>query len=239
MTDIFSGIKQKLTEFKSWIEAPRLYIADELEKVKREIDVETESLLMKSAVKQAKIEEGMTCPDTEKINSNRKQMIDEVDALEAKIFAKLTTNKLYTRFFNKLVAFTKNCDSKLHELAIKQSRLSADVLLEELSELEHSINDSIYEFDCKLKQNSSVMFLNMFELKIGFLCALNCGTKETLKNMFYSKHHPDSATYNDVDNSDDFEINHELTKSFHRLNSSTTIGVLYVLNDCVSKESYK
>ena len=46
MTDFFLRIRKKLDHFRTSIESPRLYLADELGKLKNEIDIEAENKLI-------------------------------------------------------------------------------------------------------------------------------------------------------------------------------------------------
>ena len=41
-------LRQKLDKFKSWIEMPRLYIVQELDDIKNEIDIFAERFLMRA-----------------------------------------------------------------------------------------------------------------------------------------------------------------------------------------------
>ena len=190
-----SELKRKLENFKSWVEWPRLYIADELDTIINEIDVEAEIFLKNSTETQTKSEKEIIA-DNNMINANRKQMLDEVVAFEKKIFATLTSNDLDSE----LALVVKNHENKLHELEEMQGRLSEETLLEEISDLEYFIDVSIYEFDCRVKQNSSLLFLNKLELDMchyaicshinqrkkastfGFLYVLNdCVSKENFR----------------------------------------------------------
>ena len=153
------SLRKKLDNFKEWVEAPRMYVVEELDSLKNEIDIKVEELLMKiHSIEMSDVEKNFY---QEKINSDRKLMIDEVSLFETKIFDKLTSNELEEKFAKKLAAFIKKLEAKLQILEHKQTDFTKKALMVEVSNLEQEIDASIYEFDCKIKQKSSVLFLNM------------------------------------------------------------------------------
>ena len=84
MAEFFTDFKKKLEKFKSSIQSPRLHLAEYLDKLRNEIDIEAEQCLIKSYhIKTKTGVQKSTLQDT--INSNRKQMLDVIENLE--IFA--------------------------------------------------------------------------------------------------------------------------------------------------------
>ena len=166
MDQIISELRQKLNKFKSWIESPRLYIVDELDEIKNEIDIFAERFLTRASKNKTKSDEQIK-KDHDKINSNRRQMIDEIEAFEKKILANMPTNVLEPNLAKKLTLSIKELDKKLQSLEKKlTSKSNKNVTTEKASfDLEFAIDSVIYEFDCAIKQKSSLLFINVFFLK--------------------------------------------------------------------------
>ena len=162
MAELISKLKQKLTKFKSWIEGPRLYVSCELDDIKNEIDIVVESLLLDEAHRS---DEGMKASDIQKrINANRKLMINLVDAYEKRVFNSLTSNELEAKFAKKLNSSVQKHEDKFHELESTLALLAQNEIQNEIARLEHAIDVTIYEFDCKIKQNKSILYLNPKEM---------------------------------------------------------------------------
>ena len=157
MAQIIPKLRKKLDKFKTWIEWPRLYIVEELDVIKNEIDIVTERIIMRASKGKAKSEEQIK-KKHEKINSNRKKMIDKVESFQKKFLANMPTNELTAEFAKTLNLSIEECEKKLQEL---EKELSS----EKASELEYAIDSVIYEFDCELKQKSSLLFVDVFLLK--------------------------------------------------------------------------
>ena len=145
-------LRKKLDKFKSWIIEPRLYIVEELDAIKNEIDIFTEKFLMRNFLSQT-LNDTQKLHAQNKINSNRKQMIDEVEAFEKKILSNLPSNELEFGLNQKLKSCISDLDSKL--IGLESST----------TYFEYDLNCAIYEFDCAIKQKSSLMFINVFLLK--------------------------------------------------------------------------
>ena len=88
MAKMIPELREKLDKFKSWINEPRLYIVQELDATKNEIDIFAERFLMRANKSKTKSNEQIE-KDREKINWNRRQMIDEVDAFQNKLLAQI------------------------------------------------------------------------------------------------------------------------------------------------------
>ena len=229
MTDYFLRIRKNLDHFRTSIESPRLYLADELSKLKNEIDIEAENKLInlngctfKTAARKN--------TDKDKINSNRKQMVDEIDRYEEKLFNKLTSNELEANFIEKLYMDIEKHEHSLKNLEKSQSNFK-DIysFSTECSRLNYSIDCSIYEFECKIKQKSSLLFLNISEIKY---CI------KAIKKVFLNKildfsdlGDPPFLFYDDCEN--------EYVRNETNSKLSTSFGILFVLNDCVLKKNFK
>ena len=224
-------LRKKLEKFKSWIETPRLYIVEELGAIKNEIDIFAERFLMRASKSKenskAQIEKAH-----EKINSNRRQMIDEVDAFQKKILTKMPTNELDAELSKKSAKSVEELEKKLTLLLNNK-----DNTQNEWSELEYAIDCAIYEFEIAIKQKSSVMFINVFLLKK----SLNSHTKfDDYDNEIGRRQEkkfgiklPESEMERDED-----EVAFDYPDLYFKLESSTTFGVLFLLDDCVSKEEF-
>ena len=154
-------LRQKLDKFKSWINEPRLYIVQELDGIKNEIDIFAERFLMRASKSRTKSDE-QKAKDHDKINSNRRQMIDEVDAFQKKLSTQMPTNELDAKLSKKLAISVEELDKKLQKTQKEQQ--NKDVFTES-SDLELAIESVIYEFDCAIKRKSSLLFVNVFLLK--------------------------------------------------------------------------
>ena len=234
MDQIISKLRQKLDKFKSWINEPRLYIVNELDAIKNEIDIFAERFLMRASKSKTKSEAQIE-KDHEKINSNRRQMIDEVDAFQKKVLAQMPTNELEARLTKKLTFAIEELEKYLQVLEKEPS-------YEKVSELENAIYSVIYELDCALKQNSSVIFIDVFLLKQ----SLNSHTKFNSElNMYYKYQatkfgikQTESEMERDEKDRDEDEVVYEYPSVYVQLNAATTFGVLVILDECISREEF-
>ena len=108
-------LTKKLEKFKEAIKSPRLYLDDEMSKLKNSIDIEAESILMNldqtilGTVAQKIIEQ-------EKINSDRKLMIDEIDKYTRKLLEDLPSNELDAEFVEKVSTEIEEFEKSLNEM---------------------------------------------------------------------------------------------------------------------------
>ena len=258
-------LKQKLEKFKAWIREPRLYIMEELDTIKNQIDIFAENFLLKLYTSQEK-SPTQKATDIDKINTNRKHMIAEVEAYEKKIFAKLTTNELDAELVKRLALSIENHLQKLDELDKKQQTTEnlseaassddyssddewrEEDISDELSALKQDIARSIYEFDCEIKQNSSLLFLNVFLLKHSLIFIKRKQNSSEVRVVFpkyynstggraplktTEKHFNNGLKYTDGPDADEFHHEYYQVQC-----DDTTFGVLFVLNDCICKEDY-
>ena len=249
MADFLVELKKKLEKFKSWIDAPRLYISTELDTLKNEVDVETEKLLLKINKCKTK-SDAQKNVDCDKVNANRKQMIDKVDAFQTKIFSTLTTNELEANFVTKLVKSIQKHETHLRKLETKKTALEED-----LSNVEYAVDSLIQEFNSKITDNSSLLFVTKTEFK-------HClGMENEVNETFDKSHNAYQSIYSSNENcSDDDDAESEETggtddesfdyddddfyeqetaKDLYKIDMATTFGFLYDLNDYVSKEMFK
>ena len=164
MAKMIPELREKLDKFKSWINEPRLYIVQELDDIKNEIDIFAERFLIRANKSKTKSDE-QKAKDHEKINSNRRQMIDEVDAFQNKLLAQIPTNELDSELFKKLAMSMEELEKKLQNIEKELKSQPNKNVFTESSDLELVIDSAIYEFDCAIKQKSSLLFVNVFLLK--------------------------------------------------------------------------
>ena len=228
---MISDLRPKLDKFKSWIKEPRLYIVEKLDLITNEIDIFAERFLMRASKSKTKSNEQIE-KDHDKINSNRRQMIEEVEAFEKKLLARMPTNELD-------VELATNLTKAIEELDNKLQKFEKEPTFEKTSEMEYAINSAIYEFDCAITQKSSLIFINVFLLKK----SLNSHTrfnKEAIQfcHCFGIKQSV-SETELDEKERDEDEVECEYPKAYVQLDSATTFGVLFILDDdCISKEEF-
>ena len=258
MANTILNLKQKLDKFKAWIREPRLYIMEELDTIKNQIDIFAERFLLKSNTSQEK-SPTQKATDNDKINANRKQMIAEVEAYEKKIFSKLTTNELDAELVKRLALSIEKHEKKLDEQGKKETNKkrrdtyssdedsSDEDISDEMSDLKQDIARSIYEFDCEIKQNSSLLFLSVFLFKhslilinrkqICWKVRLSYPRSRNIARMsFPSK--KEKKVKNGLKYSDGPDAN-EFRHEYYQVQcDDTTFGVLFVLNDCICKEDY-
>ena len=82
-------------------------------------------------------------------------MVDEIDRYEEKLTNNLTSNELEAEFVEKLYM-----DIEKHEHSLKNLESNLKDIYSfspESTRLNYSIDCSIYEFECKIKQKSSHM----------------------------------------------------------------------------------
>ena len=240
---INSKLKQTLDKFKSWIEAPRLYIVEELDTIKNEIDIFAERFLMRASKSSTKSDEQKT-KDHETVNSNRRQMIDQVEAFEKKLLANMPTNELDGELAKKLTFYIEELCKKQQSFEEKLAKNSNYNMQKEFSELEYVMDSAIYEFDCALKQKSSLLFLNVFLLKK----LLNFDAKFGENNFFieyrsekakkFGTKQPELEIKRDENDRDEDEIEYVYPNAYAQLDAATMFGVLFVLDDCVYKEEF-
>ena len=243
MDHMIEQLKEKLEKFKSWIEAPRLYIVEELDTIKNEIDIFAERFLMRASKSKTKSETQITL-EHDKINSNRRQMIDEVEAFEKKLLANMPTNELEASLAKKLTLFVKKFEKKLHALEKEtMAFLNYVYCMEKASEIEHAIDVAIYEFDCALKHKSSLLFINVFLLKQSLNshvelneAASKCATMFHAEKFSIKQSELEMEC--DENDPDEDEVEYSFPNVFFQLDVSTTFGVLFILDDCVSKEEF-
>ena len=147
-------LREKLDKFKSWINEPRLYIVQELDATKNEIDIFAERFLMRASKNRTKSDAQIE-KDNDKINSNRREMIDEVDAFQKKILAQMPTNELDAELSKKLAISVAELDEKLHTI---EKELKSQANKDVFTDLDHLIDSAIYEFDCAIKQKVESTF---------------------------------------------------------------------------------
>ena len=88
---LVSTLKTKVDQFRSDFEAPRLFLADVIDKLKFQIDLETEQCLMRLS-NVCKEEEFSSKQDI--VNQNRRFMISQIDRFETDCFQHLPTNEI-------------------------------------------------------------------------------------------------------------------------------------------------
>ena len=98
-----------------------------------------------------------------KINSNRREMINELEAFKDKLLTKMPTNELKAELAKNVAIYIKNHEKKLQELEKKLplSPVYNFNTQKEMSELEYAMDCSIYEFECSIKQKSSLLFISI------------------------------------------------------------------------------
>ena len=160
MVVLLSDLRKKLDKFKLWANESRVYIAEELDYIKNLIDVKAETYLKilneDQTNSEAEIKTG-----SDKINAHRKQMIYEVETYEKNIFATLTSNELETKYAEKLASSIKKYESTLEELTNASHN---EYTRDELDNLANALEESIYEYDCKIRHKSSLLFLTVEEI---------------------------------------------------------------------------
>ena len=116
--------------------------------------MDAELLVFKNDLEKVKTKsEAQIEKDCDKIKSNRKQMIYEIEAFEKKLLATMPTNDLEAELAKKL---TKSVDELEKELV---SRTNNNVNTQKDSfDLEHAMNSSIYKFDCSIKHRSCFVY---------------------------------------------------------------------------------
>ena len=235
MNPMIPELRHKLDKFKSWIEMPRLHIVEEMDAIKNEVDIFAERFHLRANKSKTKSDE-QKVKDHDKIYSNQRQMIDEVEAFQKKVLAKMPTNELDVELAKKLNIYIEELDQSLQTL-------EKEPTYEKASELEHSINSAIYEFDCAIKQKSSLLFINVFLLKR----SLNSHTefnKTTCEHAIlfgecFGITQPVSEIERDEKDLDEDEVDYEYPNVYAQLDSATTFGVLLILDDdCISKEEF-
>ena len=226
---MISEFRQKLDKFKSWIKEPRLYIVDELDEIKNDIDIFAERFLMKASKSKTKSEAQITLAHN-KINSNRREMIDAVEEFEKKLLANMPTNELEAEFAKSLTLFTVELDKKLQDLEKEPTP-------EKELDFEHAIDSAIYEFDCVIKQKSSVMFIDVFLLKKSLNSHHDEFTGDYARRQaeYLGIKLPDPKMECDMDE-DEVELTYPII--YIDLDAETVFGVLCILNDCVRKEAF-
>ena len=228
-------LRQKLDKFKSWINEPRLYIVQELDNIKNEIDIFAERFLMRVSKSRTKSDE-QKAKDYNKINWNRRQMIDEVDAFQKKLLAQMPTNELDAELSKKLAISVEELDKKLHNIENElKSQPNKDVFTES-SDLDYALDSAIYEFDCSIKQKSSLLFVNVFLLNKS-LNPFNSAFASRQAEKFDIKLPVSEIEYDEKDrDEDEVEFSHQ--NAFFQLDAPTMFGVLVILDDCISKEEF-
>ena len=232
-------LRQKLDEFKSWINEPRLYIVTELDATKNEIDIFAERFHMRANKSKTKSDE-QKAKDHDKINSNRRQMIDEVETFQKKILAQMPTNELDAELSKKLAISVEELDNKLQNIEKELKSQPNKNVFTESSDLEIVIDSAIYEFDCAIKQKSSLLFVNVFLLKktLNYLIrkikfdsefAIRRAQKFDIKL-------PVSEMELDEKDRDEDEVEFNHPNSYFQLDAATMFGILIILDDCISKE---
>ena len=227
---MISDLRPKLDKFKSWIKEPRLYIVEKLDIVTNEIDIFAERFLMRASKSKTKSSEQIEKAH-DKINSIRREMIEEVEAFQKKLLAKMPTNDLEDKLVQKLALSIEQLDKKLHNF--EQEPTS-----EKASDMEYVIDCAIYEFDCAITQKSSLLFINVFLLKK----SLNSHTRFNKAASRYAKCSgiklSMSVIKRDEKDLDEDEVEYEYPNAYAQLESTTTFGVLLILDDCISKEEF-
>ena len=225
MDQTISDLSLKLDKFKSWIKEPRLYIVEKMDVIANEIDIFAERFLMRASKYRTKSNEQIE-KDHDQINSNRRQMIEEVEAFQKKLLAKMPTNDLETEL-------AKNLTKVIEELDKKLRKLENEPTSENASDMEYAIDCAIYEFDCAITQKSSLMFINVFLLKK----SLNSHTKFNKEANIYAVYYGIKQPVSEIER-DEEEVEYEYPNAYAQLDSTTFFGVLLILDDCISKEEF-
>ena len=174
-------------------------------------------------------------------------MIDEVDAFQKKLLAQMPTNELGAELSKKLAISMEELDEKLQNIEKaatpeKEKEKSNTNVFTESSDLDHAIESVIYEFDCAIKQKSSLLFVNVFLLKkslnsfiefneFNSECAIKLAEKFGIKL-------PVSEMERDEKDLDEDEVEFSHPNSYFQLDAATMFGVLLILDDCISKEEF-
>ena len=229
MAEVFIEFKEKLEKFKSSIQSSRLYLAEYFDKLRNEIDIEAEKCLNKS--NQSKIKNDVQkSTDQDTINSNRKQMLDEINSFEIKCFDNLANETLET-VDEKLLQEVETFEKTFQELERKQSNLDGDMFENECSNLYQLIDSSIYDFDKKIKLNSSLIFLNVSEFKK--CVSLGVVLDKSVDYMLVEFLDNENEEIVENDGEENFDEN------CINIGQPTTFGFLYILDDCVSKDAFR
>ena len=234
-------LRQKLDKFKSWINEPRLYIVQELDATKNEIDIFAERFLMRASKSITNSNEQIE-KDNDKINSNRRQMIDEVDAFQKKLLAQMPTNELDAELSKKLAISVEELEKKLQNIEKELNSQPNKNVFTESSDLELAIDSAIYEFDCAIKQKSSLLFVNVFLLKKIINSFIECNeidSKFAIKQaQKFGIKLPVSEIERDEKFRDEDEVEFSHPNAYFQLDAATMFGVLVILDDCISKEEF-
>ena len=168
MAEVLSEFRKKLEKFKSSIQSTRLHLAEYFDKLKNEIDIEAEQCLNKSMhIKTTTDVQKSTFQDT--INSNRTQMIDEIEKHEKKCFENL-----------------KNALNLENDLEAKEPSLiflNMSEFKKCFSKLNYKIGPINYENSANDEENFYKGFVNVSKpTTFGFLYILNdCVLNEGFK----------------------------------------------------------
>ena len=236
--EVYLGLKKKLDQFKKAIQSPRLYLADYFDTIKNKIDIEAEKVLEKSFQSSTKTDE-QKYANQNVINSNRKQMLDEVNKLEAKCFDNLTNEQLET--VEKLLNDVECYEKMIEDLENKQANLDPDIFDDECLNLYQLINASFYALEKKIRLSSSLIFLNVSEFQKYFLqCNMLVNDNQV---EFVDEDENGKIEYVRSENEEEEKIeNKKKVYNFNNrlaINRATAFGFLYLLNDCILKADLK
>ena len=214
---------------------------EELDAIKNEIDIFAERFLMRASKSKTKSEAQIEKAH-DKINSNRRQMIKEVEVFAKKLLANMSTNELEAELAKKVKLSIEELDKKLQWLEKKlESKSNKSVRTEKvISELEHAIDVAIYEFDCSIKQKSSLLFINVFLLKKSLNSNFKCikAANEARFAEYLGRNLPEPKMECDEIYHDEDEVEYDVPNLYFQLDASTTFGVLFHLDECVRKEEF-
>ena len=240
MNPMFSELRQKLEKLTSWINEPRLYIVQEMDATKNEIDIFAERFLMRASKSQTKSDEQkILTHDT--INSNRRQMIAKVEAFEKKLLTTVPTNDLVVELVKKLTFTIDNLEKKLQalekEMASSLNNNNNNNTQKDTSELKYAVDCTIYEFDCAIKQKSSLLFINVYLLKKFLNSHTNFNKDKNRHAIRKAQQHRIEQPESEIERDDD-EVEYKYPDAYVQLDAATTFGVLFILDDCVSREEF-
>ena len=169
-------------------------------------------------------------------------MIDGVDAFQKKLLAQMPTNELDAELSKKLAISVEELEKKLQNIEKElKSQPNKDVFTES-SDLDHDIDSAIYEFDCAIKQKSSLLFFNVFLLKK----SLNSFIRNKKFDSEFAIRRaqrigiklPVSEMERDEKDLDEDEVEFSHQNAYVQLDAATMFGVLVILDDCISKEEF-
>jgi hypothetical protein len=224
-------LKEKIKKLKASTELPRLFLSDYLDQLRNEIDLATEACIALPANQTtfAQLVKHGKNLNHEKINMSRTLMFEKIEQFEKLWFKEFSlNNKLEAKYAKQLSDSIQNCEEKLMELINEQEILGPKALKKERSDLELKIDTLAYEFYNVIQLNTSLVFINSDDIR----SCIRFG--DDINESMYKF----CGIYQSDNEEDDEEADEDDEKPFFKA-EKTCFGFLCVLNDCVSKESFR